>query len=63
MAIPEFHSVLAATDLSDFSNHAVPFAYAIAARGGVVHLLHVIEPVVEPSPLYAHYEPGKFPTP
>ena len=63
MAIPELRSVLAATDLSDFGNHVVPYAYAITARGGVVHLLHVIEPVMEPNPLYAHYEPINFPTP
>jgi nucleotide-binding universal stress UspA family protein len=63
MATPKFRSVLAATDLSEFGNHVVPYAYAIAARAGVVHLLHVIEPVIEPSPLYAHYEPITFPTP
>jgi nucleotide-binding universal stress UspA family protein len=54
--------VLAPTDLSDLGNDAVAWAYAIVAPGGVVCLLHVIEPRLLPNPLYAHYTPGQAPT-
>ena len=38
---PELHSVLVATDFSEIGNAAIPLAYAVAARGGTVHLVHV----------------------
>jgi nucleotide-binding universal stress UspA family protein len=41
-AVPRFKTVVVATDLSDFGNHAVPYAFTlIAGRGGDVHLLHI----------------------
>ena len=41
-AIPRFRVALVATDLSDFGNTAVPYAFTlVGARGGEVHLLHV----------------------
>jgi nucleotide-binding universal stress UspA family protein len=54
--------VLATTDLSEIGDSAIPFAYALPRRGGSVILLHVIEPVTVPNPLYAHYAPGRAPT-
>src|SRR3990172_330202 len=65
-AIPQVHSVLATTDFSDLANRAIPQAYAVVDDGGFVHLLHVLElaePLVPPNPLYAHYTPGRAPTP
>lgn len=62
-AIPEFRRVLVPTDFSELSLEAVPFAYALAARGGSVCLLHVVESAGPPNPLYAHYRPGRTPTP
>jgi nucleotide-binding universal stress UspA family protein len=62
-AVSEFRRVLVPTDLSPLSLEAVPFAYALAAPGGCVYLLHVVEPSERPNPLYAHYRPGRTPTP
>ncbi|HEU4535329.1 MAG TPA: universal stress protein, partial [Polyangiaceae bacterium] len=42
--VPRLARVLAATDLSAWSNRAVGYAYAFAADGGAVHLLHVRAP-------------------
>jgi nucleotide-binding universal stress UspA family protein len=52
-----------ATDFSRAGLAALPYAYGIVARGGTVHLLHVIDVRGEPNPLYAHYTPGRAPTP
>jgi nucleotide-binding universal stress UspA family protein len=41
--VAPFTSVLAATDFSGLGNRAVPFAYAMVAGGGTVHLMHVLE--------------------
>jgi nucleotide-binding universal stress UspA family protein len=60
---PLVRSVLAVTDLSPFGNAAIPHAYAITPNGGVVHLFHVIEREPVPSPLYAHYSPGRHASP
>ena len=60
--LPSFRSVLAVTDLSATGNLPIPHAYALANEGGTVHLLHVVDPELLPSPLYAHYEPGRTPT-
>jgi nucleotide-binding universal stress UspA family protein len=60
-AIAELRRVLVPTDFSDTSVAAVPYAYAVSASGGAVHLLHVVEPVTAPNPLYAHYTPGRSP--
>ena len=55
---PALRRVLVPTDLSEGAARALPWAYALAGRGGSVVLLHVIEPSVAPNPLYAHYERG-----
>lgn len=55
--------VLAVTDLSAFGNAVVPHAYAIAPRGGLVRLFHVVATEPIPSPLYAHYTPGHHASP
>jgi nucleotide-binding universal stress UspA family protein len=36
-----FRRVLVPTDFSALANRAIPYAYALVSRGGVVHLLHV----------------------
>jgi len=41
--IPAMSQVLVATDLSAIGNGAVPYAYSLVEKGGVVHLLHVVE--------------------
>jgi nucleotide-binding universal stress UspA family protein len=61
--IPKLERVLVTTDFSELASAAIPFAYAIVERGGTVHLLHVVEPATLPNPLYAHYQPGRAPTP
>jgi nucleotide-binding universal stress UspA family protein len=64
--LPDVDSVLAPTDFSDLANAAIPHAYAVVDESGTVHLLHVVEmvePAVQPNPLYAHYVPGRTPTP
>src|SRR5690606_9810103 len=55
--------VLAPTDLSEYGSSAVRYAYALAAPGGTVILMHAIEPAPVPNPLYAHYERGRRLTP
>ena len=58
--------VLVATDFSIEGNTAVAHAYRLVEGEGTVHLVHVIkirEPRATPNPLYAHYAPGKVPTP
>jgi nucleotide-binding universal stress UspA family protein len=37
--------VLAASDLSEHGSSAIPYAYGAVSRGGVVRLLHVLEPL------------------
>jgi len=61
--VAKLERVLVTTDFSELASLAIPFAYAIVAPGGTVHLLHVVEPVTRPNPLYAHYRPGQAPTP
>jgi nucleotide-binding universal stress UspA family protein len=40
--VPRFRVAVVATDLSDFSNHAVPYGYTLVGeRGGEVHLIYV----------------------
>lgn len=63
MTLPSLQHVLATTDLSPRSDRALPYAFALAGRRGRVHLMHVIEPVRAPNPLYAHYAPSRTPTP
>lgn len=59
---PRMARLLAPTDLSDLANDAIRYAYSIADAGSTVHLLHVVEGAPAPSPLYAHYTPGRHPT-
>jgi nucleotide-binding universal stress UspA family protein len=54
-AAPALGRVLCATDLSEFGNRAVPFAFAITAPGGRVSLLHVLRTHGVPSPLVPRY--------
>jgi nucleotide-binding universal stress UspA family protein len=56
---PRVQRVLVATDLSTSGDQAVPWAYTTASAGGVVKLVHVIEPWELPSPLVPHYEPKR----
>jgi nucleotide-binding universal stress UspA family protein len=42
--IPIFKRVLVPTDFSKLGNQAIPFAYSTLYRGGVVSLVHVVEP-------------------
>lgn len=42
--LPEYHQVLVATDLSELGNRAVPFAAGVLSQGGVLRILHVLEP-------------------
>jgi nucleotide-binding universal stress UspA family protein len=42
--IPRMRRILAATDFSKTGNAALAHAYALLAGGGVVHLVHVLQP-------------------
>jgi nucleotide-binding universal stress UspA family protein len=42
-SVPVLQRALVATDLSQFANRAVPYAFALTQPGGEVHLLHVIK--------------------
>ncbi len=53
---PRVQRVLVATDLSPSGDQAIPWAYATVAPGGVVKLVHVMEPWELPSPLVPRYE-------
>jgi nucleotide-binding universal stress UspA family protein len=55
--------VLCATDLSAASEGAIGLAFALAAPGGVVHVLHVIEPTYPSLPLEAPIHARYAPTP
>jgi nucleotide-binding universal stress UspA family protein len=52
-SVPEFRNVLVATDFSTAGNAAVPLAYALAARGCGVHVVHVL-PERHGQPALAH---------
>ncbi len=57
-----FHVLLVCTDFSEVGNLAIPAAFRLAQdHGARVLLVHVLEPVLTPNPLYAHYQ--KLPTP
>lgn len=56
-----FRSILCPTDLSPVGNLAVPVAYLLAAKGGLVHLLHVDAPA-KGNPLYPDERPSDAPT-
>lgn len=44
VVIPTFNRVLVATDLSERSGYAIPYAYSALPREGEVCLLHVVKP-------------------
>jgi len=53
-----FKHILVTTDFSDAGDHAVAHAFRMAAdHGAAVVLCHVVEMIVAPNPLYAHYYP------
>lgn len=54
--LPRADRVLAATDLTSTGDQAIPWAYAVVARGGVVKLVHVVESWTLPSPLLPRYD-------
>ena len=56
---PRVGRVLVATDLSAAGDQAIPWAYATVSPGGVVKLVHAIDPWVLPSPLVPRYEPKR----
>jgi nucleotide-binding universal stress UspA family protein len=41
--VPVLGQALVATDLSQFANRAVPYAFALSRPGGEVHILHVVK--------------------
>ena len=53
-----FKRILVTTDFSESGDHAISHAFRMAAdHGAEVILCHVVETVVAPNPLYAHYYP------
>ena len=59
-----FKRILVTTDFSEAGDHAISHAFRMAAdHGAEVLLLHVLEIVVAPNPLYAHYYPTDLLTP
>jgi len=59
-----FKRILVTTDFSEAGDHAIPHAFRMAAdHGAEVLLLHVLETIVAPNPLYAHYYPTDLLTP
>jgi universal stress protein A len=54
-----FTRILVTTDFSEAGDHAIAHAFRMAAdHGAEVVLCHVVETVVAPNPLYAHYFPA-----
>jgi universal stress protein A len=59
-----FKHILVTTDFSEAGDHAIAHAFRMAAdHGAEVLLLHVLETIVAPNPLYAHYYPTDLLTP
>jgi nucleotide-binding universal stress UspA family protein len=59
---PPFKTIVCPTDLSPTGNLAVPVAFLLAAKGAVVHLLHVDAPPNTGNPLYPDEKPADAPT-
>lgn len=59
---PSFRHVLAATDFSEIGNGAVPMAYSALARGGTVHLVHVLKATHSRTDSYDLFVPRADPT-
>jgi nucleotide-binding universal stress UspA family protein len=60
--VPAARRVLVPIDFTELAVRAIPWAYALAGRGGGVVLVHVVDPAKPPNPLYAHYQPGHTPS-
>jgi nucleotide-binding universal stress UspA family protein len=59
-----FKRILVTTDFSEAGDHAIAHAFRMAAdHGAEVLLQHVLETIVAPNPLYAHYYPTDLLTP
>jgi len=59
-----FKRILVTTDFSESGDHAIAHAFRMAAdHGAEVLLLHVLELVIAPNPIYAHYYPTDLLTP
>jgi nucleotide-binding universal stress UspA family protein len=41
LEVPRFRVAVVATDLSEFGNHAIPYAFTVIGGRGEVHLIHV----------------------
>lgn len=61
-ATPRLDRILVPTDLSELGDQAVAYACTMAPPGATIDLLHVLEPVSAPNPLYAHYQRGPAPS-
>ena len=57
---PHVQRILAATDLSPPGDQAIAWAYATVSPGGLVKLVHVMEPWKPPGPLVPRYEPKRL---
>jgi universal stress protein A len=54
-----FKRILVTTDFSESGDHAIGHAFRLAVdHGAEVILCHVVETIVAPNPLYAHYYPA-----
>jgi nucleotide-binding universal stress UspA family protein len=51
--IPKLRRVLAATDLSELSNRAIPHAYSMLQEGGTVRIVHVEQSFEFANPIHA----------
>jgi nucleotide-binding universal stress UspA family protein len=49
--VPQFKRVFVTTDFSELGNAAIPYAYAMVRRGGMVKLIHVLPPWEKPNQL------------
>ncbi len=59
-----FKRILVTTDFSEDGDHAIAHAFRLAAdEGAEVILCHVIETMMMPNPLYAHYYPADLMSP
>src|SRR5688572_1194749 len=58
-ATPKLRRVLVATDFSDLGNKAVAYGCAVTQRGGMLKLIHVVEPADRPASAGHHARPAK----
>lgn len=56
-----FKKIVLPVDFSDESSRAIPPAFTLARLvGGKVYMLHIIDILPRPNPLYAHYAPDEI---